>query len=287
MNSTASPWHEGNTVAALTIDVDAHSPVLARSRRYATHTSTMSHQQYGVDVGVPRLLRLLGEEGVPATFFVPGWVAEHHPGLATTILEHGHEVAHHTYAHRPPVEMTDDEQRADFTRALEVFAAQGIPIAGFQAANWQADETTCRLVAEHGLYDSSLMGRDRPYHVTTTEGGRFVELPPHWSLDDWEQYAFLPDPHVGSVIQAPHTVLAMWRDELDAHARHQALFMLTLHPELTGRPARAEALRALLAHARDRGTRFARCVDIARAAAADPQLTTHTTTAPATDAYPA
>ncbi|AKH80986.1 polysaccharide deacetylase [Streptomyces sp. CNQ-509] len=287
MTTTGSPRPGGDTVAALTIDVDAHSPVLARSRRYAAHTGTMSHQQYGVDVGVPRLLRLLDEEAVPATFFVPGWVAEHHPGLTAAILEQGHEVAHHTYAHRPPVEMTDDEQRADFTRALEVFAAQDVPVEGFRAANWQSNETTCRLVAEHGLYDSSLMGHDRPYRVTTTDGGRFVELPPHWSLDDWEQYAFLPDPHVGSVIQAPHTVLAMWRDELDAHARHQALFMLTLHPELTGRPARAEALRSLLAYARGRGIRFAHCADIARAAAADPHLTTHSTAPPTADAYPA
>ena len=78
----------------------------------------------------------------------------------------------------------------------------------------------------------------------------------------------------------------MWRDEADAHARHQALFMLTLHPSLTGRPARAEALRALITHMRDRGTRFARCVDIAKAAAGDPHLTAHTVTPPPTDAYP-
>ncbi|MEU1667802.1 polysaccharide deacetylase family protein [Streptomyces sparsogenes] len=281
---TTSAWHGGGTVAALTIDVDAHTPVLARGSHYATHTSTMSHEQYGLDVGVPRLLALLREEEVPATFFIPGWVAEHHPRLAPTIVEHGHEVAHHTYAHRPPTDMTDAEQRADFTRTLEVFARQGITVAGYRAANWQANAATCELVAEHGLYDSSLMGHDRPYRVTTPRG-QFIELPPHWSLDDWEQYAFLPDPHVGSIIQAPHTVLTMWRDEADAHARHEALFMLTLHPSLTGRPGRAEALRALITHMRDRGTRFARCVDIAHAAGDDPQLTTHTITPPPTDAY--
>jgi peptidoglycan/xylan/chitin deacetylase (PgdA/CDA1 family) len=46
---------------------------------------------------------MLDEVGVRATFFVPGWVAEHRPGLAAEIVERGHEVAHHSYSHRSPV----------------------------------------------------------------------------------------------------------------------------------------------------------------------------------------
>ena len=94
---------------------------------------------------------------VPATFFVPGWVAERRPGLAASIVERGHEVAHHSYAHRPPTSMSPQEERADFVRALEVFARQGIEITGFRAALWGASWLTTDLVAEHGLrYDSSL-----------------------------------------------------------------------------------------------------------------------------------
>lgn len=273
------------TTAALTIDVDAHTPVLARGGHYAGHTSTMSHQDFGLNRGLSRLLDILREESVPATFFVPGWVAEHYPGRLDAILEDGHEIAHHTYSHRPPTDQTDSEQRTDFERALTVFATHGIPIAGYRAANWQANETTCALVAEHGLYDSSLMGDDRPYRVTTTTGAGagFIEIPPHWGLDDWEQYAFLPDPHVGSLIQAPHTVSRLWRDELTAHTRHGALFTLTMHPALTGRAARAEALRDVISHGRDLNIAFARCRDIARTARADPGLTTHSTTPPPTD----
>lgn len=132
-------WHGGAAaVAALTFDVDAESPVLARGRRYADHASTMSHQTYGPDIGVPRILDLLDELQVPATFFVPGWVAEQRPHLAPAITEHGHEVAHHSYSHRPPTSMTPEEERTDFERALAVFAAQNVPIHGHRAANWQA-----------------------------------------------------------------------------------------------------------------------------------------------------
>lgn len=123
-------WHQdAAAVVTLTFDVDAETPVLAQGRRYAGHASTMSHQAYGPDVGLPRILGILDDLGVPATFFVPGWVAEHRPGLAASIAERGHEVAHHSYSHRAATSMTPAEERADFERALAVFADQGIEIA--------------------------------------------------------------------------------------------------------------------------------------------------------------
>ncbi|MDX3434314.1 polysaccharide deacetylase [Streptomyces sp. ME01-18a] len=264
---------EAAAVATLTFDVDAEAPILAHGAHYASHASTMSHQSYGPDVGVPRILDMLDETGVPATFFVPGWVAEQRPGLAASIIDRGHEVAHHSYSHRPPTEMTADEERADFERAMEVFAVQGIPIAGHRAANWSSTWLTPSLVAEYDLlYDSSLMGDDRPYTLQT-EAGTIVELPVHWSLDDWEQYAFLPAPHVGSVIESPRKVLEMWTDELDAMRHYGCLFNLTNHPFLSGRPSRAVALRKLIEHAQNRGdVYFARCSDVARAAQADAAL---------------
>jgi peptidoglycan/xylan/chitin deacetylase (PgdA/CDA1 family) len=285
-----SPWHgEAAAVAALTFDVDAETPILAQGRRYADHMMTMSHQSYGPDVGVPRILDMLDELDVPATFFVPGWVAEHRPRLTASIVERGHEVAHHSYSHRSPVTLTADEERADFERALEVFAAQDIEIHGHRAALWGASRQTPNLVAEHGLsYDSSLMGDDRPYRIAT-ERQPIVELPVHWSLDDWEQYAYLPDPHIGSVIESPVKVAEMWRAELDGMRRYQCLFNLCVHPFLSGRPGRITALRGLIEHALGLGdVRFARCRDIAAAAHADPDLEPRTITPPpvAPDVYP-
>jgi peptidoglycan-N-acetylglucosamine deacetylase len=204
---------------------------------------------------------------------VPGWVAQQRPGLAASIVERGHEVAHHSYSHRPPTGMTAAEERADFERALAVFAEQDIPISGHRAAMWEATWQTPVLVAEHGLrYDSSLMADDRPYRLAAG-GGEIAELPVHWSLDDWEQYAFLPAPQVGSVITAPSTVLGMWCDELDAMRQYRCLFNLCVHPFLSGRPSRIVALRKLIEFALDRGdVRFARCRDVAEAALSDRAL---------------
>ncbi|GAA1652054.1 polysaccharide deacetylase [Nonomuraea maheshkhaliensis] len=284
-------WHrDAAAVATLTFDVDAETPVLAQGRRYAGHASTMSHQAYGPDVGLPRILGILDDLGVPATFFVPGWVAEHRPGLAASIAERGHEVAHHSYSHRPATSMTPAGERADFERALAVFAAQGIEIAGHRAAGWEASWQTADLVAEHGLrYDSSLMGDDRPYRIAAGPGD-IVELPVHWSLDDWEQYAFLPAPHVGSVIESPAKVLELWRAELDGMRRYRCLFNLCVHPFLSGRPGRAEALRRFIEYALECGdVRFARCREVAQAAAVDPELPTRRPRPPQADpdVYPA
>jgi peptidoglycan-N-acetylglucosamine deacetylase len=116
------------------------------------------------------------------------------------------------------------------------------------------------------------MADDRPYRLAAG-GGEIAELPVHWSLDDWEQYAFLPAPQVGSVITAPATVLGMWRDELDAMRQYRCLFNLCIHPFLSGRPSRIVALRKLIEFALDRGdVRFARCRDVAEAALADRTL---------------
>jgi peptidoglycan/xylan/chitin deacetylase (PgdA/CDA1 family) len=258
-------WRAGaSTVATLTFDVDAESPILAQSGRYAGHLSTMSHQAYGPDVGVPRILDLLDRLEVPATFFVPGWVAEQRPGLAPSIVERGHEVAHHSYSHRSATDLSPQEQREDFERGLEVFARQGVEITGHRAALWQTTPTTMELLAEHGItYDSSMMGDDRPYLLRLEEVS-VVELPVHWSLDDWEQYAFLPEPHVGAVIEAPSKVFDLWSSELDAMRDHGCLFNLCMHPFLTGRPSRLAVVRRLVEHARQHGdVAFERCRDVA------------------------
>lgn len=272
------------TVFCLTFDVDAETPILAQGRRFADHPMVMSHQSYGPEVGVPRLLDLLDDLRVPATFFVPGRVAEQRPGLAARIAERGHEVAHHSYAHRPATSMTPREERDDFERALDVFAGQGIEIVGFRAALWEATYRTADLVAEHGLrYDSSLMHEDRPYRIGTAHGD-VVELPVHWSLDDWEQYAYLPAPHIGAVIESPAKALEMWRWELDGMRRYGGLFNLCNHPFLTGRPGRLEALRRLVEYAQECGdVRFARCRDVADAARGDQTLTHRTVEPPRVD----
>lgn len=271
---SAPLWLGGHAAAAtITFDIDAETPVLASGREYASHAMTMSHQAYGPDVAVPRLLDILDQVGIKATFFVPGWVAEVRPALAPGIVDRGHEVAHHSYSHRSATELTESEEREDFERAFDVFQAQGIELHGHRAAMWEATERTLALVREFGMtYDSSLMGDDKPYRITDDVERTLAELPVHWSLDDWEQYAFLPAPAIGTVIESPEKVLSMWKREMDAMREFGSLFNLCCHPFLSGRPSRAVALRELIEYGLEQGLRFATCRAIAADVLEDPSL---------------
>ena len=271
-------WNDDRAaIAVLSFDVDAESAILAAGRRYAEHAMVMSHQAYGPLIGVPRILRLLADYGLPATFFVPGITAERYPQTVELILEAGHEVGHHSYSHRSAPDLEPAEERADFERALAALAARGVTPKGHRAAMWEATWRTAGLVAEHGLaYDSSLMDDDTPYRLETGSG-TIAELPVHWSLDDWAQYAYLPDPAIGSVVESPQKVFDLWSAEIDAMRRHRCLFMLTCHPFLSGRPSRIENLRRLIEFALDRGdVGFMSAGEVAERALADGDLPTRT-----------
>ncbi|MFL5917161.1 MAG: polysaccharide deacetylase family protein [Gaiellaceae bacterium] len=235
--------------AILSFDVDAETPILVEGRRYADNAGVMSHQAYGPLVGVPRIIDLLAEYELPATFFVPGLTAERYPQTMEQILAAEHEIGHHSYAHFSPFDQDEAAERADFERALGALGRFGVKPEGFRCPSWEPTWRTPALVAEYGLaYDSSLMDADRPY-VLETPAGDLVELPVHWSLDDWEQYAYLPRPSFKSPIESPQKVLDLWTSELDAMRRYGCLFVLTCHPFLSGRPHRVEVLRKLIEHA--------------------------------------
>jgi peptidoglycan/xylan/chitin deacetylase (PgdA/CDA1 family) len=263
---------ESAALAVLSFDVDAESVVLAEDPRHAANATLMSHQAFGPTVGVPRILDLLGEYDVTATFFVPGLTADRYPATVELILASGQEVAHHSYAHRSPITLTADEERRDFERALRALERFRIRPEGYRTPSWEPAWRTPELIAEYGLaYDSSLMDDDRPY-LLETERGELVELPVSWWLDDWQQSAYLP-PLARNQTRTSDEVAALWCGELDAYARQGSLFVLTCHPFLSGRPGRLEIVRRLVEHARERGdVELVSCAEAARRARDDEDL---------------
>jgi peptidoglycan/xylan/chitin deacetylase (PgdA/CDA1 family) len=261
-------------LAILSFDVDAESAILAEGRQYAGHPTTMSHQRYGPLVGVPRILDLLEDIDVPATFFVPGWTADRYPEAVERILSAGQEVAHHGHSHRSPLRMDEGEERRDLEAGLAALARHGVKPEGYRTPSWEPSTRTFDLLAEYGLgYDSSLMDDDKPY-VLDTANGPLVELPAHWSLDDWNQYMYLPDPRSGpGTVHPPSRAIRLWQEELDGMRRHGCLFVLTMHPFLSGRPGRVEALRSLIEYALGCGdVELVSCGEAARRARDDESL---------------
>ena len=239
---------------ALTFDVDAESAILAVDPGYARRLTTMSHQAYGPKVGVPRILRMLARHDLRSTFFIPGLTADRYPATVEAIVAAGHEVGHHGYSHVQLHRMDEGEERRELERGIaSLERITGTAPTGFRAPWWELNDRTPDLLTEYGFrFDSSLMDDDRPYLLSTAHG-TLAELPVHWMLDDWEQYAFLPEPDIGVVIESPAKVLDLWTSELDALADEGGMFILTSHPFLSGRASRVATLELLIEHAAARG----------------------------------
>jgi GrpB-like predicted nucleotidyltransferase (UPF0157 family) len=94
-----------------------------------------------------------------------------------------------------------------------------------------------------------VMDADLPYELTERPGDgarSIVEIPVAWALDDWEQFAFVPDFFGPGVIEDPDKALALWTGELTEAHRHGSCFTLTIHPFLSGRLGRLRALETLI-----------------------------------------
>jgi len=213
--------------------------------------SLMSHQAYGPDVGVPRLLAVLERLAVRATFFVPGATADRHPDALAAILEAGHEVGHHGYLHESLVGVDESTERKYLELGLDALERVGdVRPLGYRAPWWEATVRTRSLLAEYGLrYDSSFFDADAPYWVETSHG-RLLEIPVVWALDDWERYAFWPDVTGDGRIDRPSAVVDAWLEEIQGLASVGGTAVLTMHPFISGRPARAAALERLVERAR-------------------------------------
>src|SRR5579875_288399 len=251
----AGLWPAGfRGAVALTFDVDAESVMLAADPEHAERASLMSHQRYGPAVGVPRILRILAERGLRATFFVPGYTAEQHPEVVAAICGGGHEIAHHGYLHELLTSAGEAAEREYLERGLEALdKIAGVRPAGYRAPWWETTPRTLGLLAEYGFsYDSSLFDADLP-GIRQTPDGEIVEIPVSWALDDWERYAFWPGVTGSGVIERASAVAEHWWEEVLAYEDEGGCCVLTMHPFLSGRPARAKALAGLIDRITERG----------------------------------
>jgi peptidoglycan-N-acetylglucosamine deacetylase len=242
-------WPEGADVAvSLTFDVDAESGWLGEGEAYASRLSTLSEGRYGVTRGVPRILAVLERAGIKGTFYIPGWTAENHADALQAIVVAGHEVGHHGYLHLRSDAISALQQREEIEHGTEALEdALGITPRGYRSPSWELTPETLALLVEQGFeYDSSLMGDDRPY---TVEG--LVELPVHWSLDDWPHLHWRPGR--GDAFTSPDDFVATWLAEFESALAERRHVTYTMHPEVIGRGYRIVLLERLIGEMRSRG----------------------------------
>ena len=146
-------------INALTVDIEDYYQVSAFDSIIGF--SNWELQKSRIEANVYKTLKILAQEGVRATFFVLGWVAERFPNVVKLIHTEGHEIASHSYAHRLVYHQTPDEFQADVQRSLDVIQDLiGEKILGYRAPSFSITPKSVwafEILEALGLkYDSSV-----------------------------------------------------------------------------------------------------------------------------------
>jgi peptidoglycan/xylan/chitin deacetylase (PgdA/CDA1 family) len=239
-------WPAGKTAAVtLTFDVDAETGAFGVGDEYLSRLSTLSEQRFSVVRGLPRILKLLQEFDLKTTFFVPGWTAENYPHAIEAILNGGHEIGHHGYVHSASIHASASAQREEIERGFTALESVGAPRPrGYRNPNGEMTLETVKLLVEYGFaYDSSFLGDDRPY-VEKYGELELLELPWHWSLDDWPYFGFSGE--TGGNMSAADTWRRNMWDEYESALDERRNVNFVCHPEFIGRGYRFKYLANLL-----------------------------------------
>ena len=255
-------WPNGARVAvALSFDVDNATVPLSRGD---LGSEVLSRGQYGAVDGLPRILRVLDKENVPASFFIPAVSAALNPEMIPSIQsKKRHEIGIHGWIHENLVELNDEAKEQQLlNQSIELLTkAMGKKPVGYRAPSWAMSPFTMKQVKEAGfLYDSSLMASDDAYEISLDgKPTGIVELPIERIVDD--------APYFGAAngsLPSPELVEKIFRDEFDVAYDEGGLYVLTMHPHYTGHRSRALWLDHLIAYMKSKpGVWFATHQDVA------------------------
>jgi peptidoglycan-N-acetylglucosamine deacetylase len=235
----------------------------------------ISRGMFAAEVGVPRVLELFRRYGLTQTFFWPGHSIETFPEQFDACVAAGHEIGVHGYSHENPIAMSREQESTVLDYCIDLIESRtGRRPTGYVAPWWEFSPVTNELLLERGIaYDHSLMHRDfEPYYVRVGDSwtkidydapaeswmkplrrGRetdLIEIPANWYLDDLPPMMFIKASPNSHGFVNPRDIETMWRDQFDWVYRENdyAVFTMTIHPDVSGRPQVLMALERLIEH---------------------------------------
>ncbi len=134
-----------------------------------------------VERNTDNVMALFDETGVKATFFTLGWVAERYPALIRRIVDAGHEIASHGYAHDRVFALTPEQFAADIERTRKILEdSSGQVVTGYRAPSFSIDQRTPwahEILAEQGYIYSSSVAPVKHDHYGWADAPRFAFRP--------------------------------------------------------------------------------------------------------------
>lgn len=246
-------WPGGARCAvALSFDSDHETNEL---RDGGESPARLSWGEYGSRCGIPRIRKVLDRFGVKVSFFVPAVSALLHPEEQVSLVAEGHEIALHGWIHERNAKVPPDIERDLMLRSADTLETiTGVRPVGMRTPSWDYSDVTLKIARELGLlYDSSLFADDNPYEILDHgEQTGIVELPVEWIRDD-AVYFMMNRFGAQRPYTPPADVLDIFRREFDGAYEEGGLFLLTMHPHITGYRSRIFILEELLSHITSKG----------------------------------
>lgn len=200
-----------------------------------------SMMAYGSRVGFWRIHRLLTERGIPATASACALAFERVPEIAAAARDAGWGLLGHGYSFTKHYLLDEDAERAEIARALASFERTwGSAPTGWYC-RYGPSLATRRLLVEAGLsYDSNAYDDDLPYW-TRVDGRPHLVVPHTFSAND-NKYA-------KGWWSTSDDAVTYLRDTFDVlYAEGGQLMTVSLHPRLSGHPARSAGVARFLDH---------------------------------------
>ncbi|NEJ22092.1 polysaccharide deacetylase family protein [Rhizobium leguminosarum] len=248
-------WPNGARSALfIGFDVDAETAWIGNNPSNVDRMVTTSHGGYDARVGIARVLGLMDELGLKATFFTPGWTALAHRAECEAMVATGHEIGHHGYLHKLPDRTRLDEAMEEIDRGFEALqSALGVRPVGYRAPSGENFPELLAYLKKSGIrYSSSFRDDILPYRHATSDGVPGpVEIPVNYAFDDWN--FGMTSRTSPRAIFGRDTILPLWIDEFEATHTWGGVTTLVLHPQVSGRPMRWHLLRDFLKHVLAKG----------------------------------
>ncbi len=244
----------------------------------------ISRGLFSGEVGSMRLLTMFERMGIKTTWFIPGHSIETFPEQMKAVAAAGHEIGIHGYSHENPIAMTPTQEEEVLDKCIAlVEQLSGKRPTGYVAPWWEFSNVSNELLIKKGIkYDHSLMHNDfSPYYVrvgdswTKIDYGKkpadwmkplvrgketsLIEIPANWYLDDLPPMMFIKKSPNSHGFVNPRDIEQMWRDQFDWVYREMdyAVFPMTIHPDVSGRPQVLLMLERLYAYINSHpGVRF-------------------------------